>query len=63
MQMRSVIADLRRRVKNSGQTAVAADLGVSNSYLCHILAGRRKPGPRLLRAMGYRQTIDRLSTS
>lgn len=35
------------------QTALADELGVSRSYLSEVLAGKKKPGPGLLRALGY----------
>lgn len=35
------------------QTALAAELGVSRSYLSEFLAGKKSPGPVILRAIGY----------
>ena len=49
-----VLSAIRTRVKKAGtQVRVAADLGVSPVYLSDVLAGRRAPGPTLLRALGY----------
>lgn len=48
------ISILRRRIARAGgQTAVARAIGVSNTNVSHVLAGRRAPGPRLLAWMGY----------
>jgi len=58
MEMRSIVTDLRKRSTKQGQASVARELGVSRSYLSHILAGRRQPGPKLLRAMGFKVTYQ-----
>ena len=36
----------------TSQSQVARDFGISAPYLCDLLAGRRDPGPKLLKAMG-----------
>ena len=57
VKMQSVTKELRRRCKVSGQSSVARQLGVSRSFLCHILAGRRQPGRKLLKALGLKYEL------
>jgi transcriptional regulator with XRE-family HTH domain len=38
------------------QTDLAAELGVSRSYLCDFLQGNREVGPTILKALGYDPT-------
>jgi biotin operon repressor len=38
------IKKLRKRAESSSQSAVARELDVSRSYVCHVLAARKKPG-------------------
>jgi hypothetical protein len=41
-------------VRRAGtQKAAAERIGVSEQYLCDVLQGRRKPGPKLVAGMGY----------
>lgn len=34
------------------QCVIAAELGVSDTYVCNVLAGRRKPSPEFLALIG-----------
>ncbi len=54
MDMRSIVAELRRRCNSEGRPAVAKSLNCSESYLSYILSGQRRPGVRLLQRMGYK---------
>jgi predicted transcriptional regulator len=38
------------------QRALARELGVSDTFLSDVIKGRRKPGPTLLKALGYDPT-------
>lgn len=46
------IAILRKRAKNMSQKALATELGISQQYLCDVLAGRREPGDGILAPLG-----------
>lgn len=53
--LRDVIAT---EVKAMGeQQIVARALGVSPQYLCDVLNGRREPGAKLLKGLGYRRVV------
>lgn len=36
---------------------LAADLGISPQHLSNVLNGRKIPGPKVLRALGYRRVM------
>jgi hypothetical protein len=40
-------------VEAGGQTAWAKKHGVGKAYVNDVLAGRRRPGPAILKALGY----------
>lgn len=45
---------LRARITSAdNQSELAAELGISRQYVWEMAAGKRPPGPRLLRALGY----------
>lgn len=49
--------DVRERLrklseKAGGQRALARDLGISPSYLNDVILGRKKPGAKILTALG-----------
>jgi transcriptional regulator with XRE-family HTH domain len=57
-----VLELLRRRVHKSASLRQAAiQFGVSAQYLSDVLCGRRRLGPTLLKALGYR--LDRVTIS
>lgn len=48
---------LRDRINyRTTQTDLAKELGISRSYLCELLLGRKKVGPEVLRKLGYDPT-------
>jgi len=46
-----VLKLLHKRLRNKTQKALAEELGVSAPYLGDVLAGKRQPGPSLLRSL------------
>ena len=55
-------AEVRRRVQAlveqaGGTRALAAQLGVSPSYVSDVCNGRRAPGPPFLKALGLRRVV------
>jgi len=58
MDETKVIEHIVRAVNEAGSIrAVARDWGVSPSYLCDLLAGRRAPGPAILGPLGLRRVV------
>ena len=58
MNHSTVLRLIKQRCKDTTQAAVAKSLDVSPAYLSDVLAGRREPGPKLLRALGLeRRTV------
>jgi len=51
---------IRQRAKDGTLTDVARDLRVSVQYLHDVVNGRRKPGKKLLRAMGLKKNVEYL---
>ena len=52
---------LGRRNKTTSQASQAAfakGLGVSSSYLNDVIRGRRRPGPKLLKALGIQRVVS-----
>ena len=47
-----VVRELRRRQAKRTLRAYATALGCSPAYLSDVYRGQRKPGPKLLRALG-----------
>ena len=55
-----VIEELRAIARNSTQSAVAKEIGVSEVYVSEILNGKRPVGPKVLQFLGYtRETVIR----
>jgi transcriptional regulator with XRE-family HTH domain len=54
MNMQTVIATLRKRCQREGQAEVARQLGVSSAYICRVLNGERRLGPKIIKALGLR---------
>lgn len=51
---REIAADIQALISyDVTQKDVAKTLGVSQAYLCDVLAGKRGVGPRVLKALGY----------
>ncbi|MGC8520020.1 MAG: helix-turn-helix domain-containing protein [Steroidobacteraceae bacterium] len=55
--MKNPLAILKKRVKSSTYAQVAQELGVSSTYIYDVLAGKRQPGPTLLKALGVERVI------
>jgi len=53
-----VMDALRARLDGRTQLAVALALGVSTSHLNDVLRGRRKPGPKIIRALGFKKVVS-----
>lgn len=54
MSLDEFIEYLRSQVETEGEIlAYANKIGVSNSYVADVLRGRRKPGKKLLDAVGF----------
>lgn len=54
---RGVLIKLKRRCLGTSQLRVAADMGVSPSYLSDVMTGHREPGPKILTALGLERVI------
>lgn len=51
---RTVIAELKRRVKAAGsQAALAAEWGYNRQYISSLLAGRDQPSEKVLGLLGF----------
>lgn len=48
---------LKTRLVNMSQTDLARELGVSIGYLNDIVMDRRKPGPKVLKALKLRRRV------
>lgn len=55
-QVREMIAKLRDKL--GGVRSLAREIGVSPSYVCDVLQGRRAPGPDFLKAVGVRKKVE-----
>lgn len=53
----TVVLQLRRMCAEDSQRNVASALGVSETLLSHVLAGRRKISADLAKRLGYRRKI------
>ena len=50
--------EIRRRASDKTLTDVARDMGLSVQYLHDVIKARRKPGRKLLKAMGLRKNVE-----
>jgi len=50
--------DIRERAKKGTLTDVARELGVSVQYLHDVVKARRRPGRKLLKALGLRKNVE-----
>ena len=58
MRKHDFLALLRRRVQDAGsQSALAKELGISDSYLSDVLTQRREPGEAMLTPMGIERVV------
>lgn len=44
--------------KAGSQRKLAAELGVSGSYLSDLLLGNREPGPKILEILGFAKSVQ-----
>ena len=60
MTREQIVEQLRKLcIQHKSQKAVATFLGISDPYLSDILAGKRAPGPKVLKALGLRRGYER----
>ena len=55
--MLNPIAMLTKRLKTRDQRTLAHELGISESYLCDVLKGRKEPGESILEPLGLERVI------
>jgi DNA-binding transcriptional regulator YdaS (Cro superfamily) len=54
----AVFAELRKAIRAAGgQSAWAAEHGLSASYVSDVLNARREPGPAILAAIGFERRL------
>lgn len=54
---KSPLAILQRRIESHGSNVTARALGISPTYLSDVMCGRRKPGPKILKALGLKRIV------
>ena len=54
------IAILRKRLESDSLRSVARQLDISAAYLSDIMANKRKPGPKVLTALGLERKVERV---
>lgn len=59
MRRGTLIRELKRRQGEKTLREFARELGVAPSYLSDVYRGRREPGPKILRPLGFRKRIQR----
>lgn len=52
------IIELRKRIDRASLRAVAKELGISAPYLSDIMREQRKPGPKVLNALGIERQSE-----
>ncbi len=57
MTSAQIVAELKRRLKNTSQRQLAEELDVSAAYICKILSGDRQPGRKIAEALGLRRVV------
>ena len=56
----AVLTAIRRVVRHEGtQRNAACYFGVSPAFLSMVLRGQKAPGPKILRALGYRKSYEK----
>jgi len=48
---------LRQRCAGKAQSAVADEMGISPQYLSDVISRRRKPGQKVLKALGLERQV------
>ena len=60
MSNTAVLTAIRRVVREEGtQRNAACYLGVSEAWLSMVLRRKKAPGPKILRALGYRKSYQK----
>ena len=49
---------LRDRLKGRTYKEVGDEIGVSAAFICNVLKGKRKPGPKVLKALGLKKVVS-----
>lgn len=57
METASIIQQLEKRRGQNTWTWLAAQIGCSGAYLSDIRAGKRNPGPKILKFLGLKQIV------
>lgn len=58
-----VLTMLRSHISyEESQKDLAREMGVSEAYVSLVLAGKREPGPKVLKFLGLRQIVTRTVT-
>lgn len=58
MSLAAFYAEMSNRITEAGtQAAWCKANGVSPAYLCDVMNGRREPGDKILRALGWKRVI------
>ena len=55
---KSPLSILQGHIRAKGSNATARALGISTTYLSDVMCGRRKPGPKILKALGLKRIIS-----
>ena len=55
--MANPISELRERVEGSSNAEVARELKISPQYLSDVLNDRKKPGDKILKALGLERLV------
>lgn len=50
-----IIKELKRRQGSLSQKAFASSLGITPAYLSDLYAGKRDPGPKVLKVLGLKK--------
>ena len=58
MNERDIKQELQAKIENGTLASVAKEIKVSISYLHDVVRGRRKPGPKILRAMRVERKVE-----
>lgn len=58
MNIDDVLKELKRRQGKRSLRAIAAELGVTASYICDLHLRRRDPGPKILGPLGFTKTFE-----
>ncbi len=52
-----VLRELTKRLKTQSLRSLSGDLGCSHGYLSEIMAGDKRPGPKVLEALGFERKV------